>query len=386
MIFMKLSRLQNQNRTSVLRKFATATVLAAGLLFSTNSFGQTCPTSVVYSSAGQKVATTFESAVLKQDHSKTRRLLGASLDTPVEARSFVQVSKSGRVKTGGVAWFCGTSGSRCPHDLAVPSWETKSLHSIQFPEAAIPTESGCKMQISTFVPVIDTTSTHVSTDPGIGPLPVKTETPREKISRPKRTPLRKVRPVSKTTTVKRRPVTPTDQLPVARTPDPRTAEEAELDVVSSDKMVLDTDGYISHMPSAKQIRSFKRREADPSAFRDCVSREITKSGFTWASWSIYKNKVRPMLSKIQRFLGESATSLRVRSRLFKGGAQEVLEIKGMCGDGPCRRQTDFAKKVGISLEPYILEGIRSNCEYEFDLPLAEDRNYGDFKNSKMLVR
>ncbi|MBU0527464.1 hypothetical protein KKE92_03225 [Candidatus Micrarchaeota archaeon] len=377
---MKLSRLQNQNRTSAMKKFATAAVLAAGLLFSTTSFGQTCPTSVVYSRAGQKVATTFESAVLKQDHSKTRRLLGASLDTPVEARSFVQISKSGHVKTGGIAWFCGTSGSRCAHDLELQSWESKSLPGIQFSTKIIPTESGCKMQISTFVPVIDATSAHVPADSGIGPRPVKSEptpaeTPREKISHPKRTPLRKVRPV-----------TPTEQLPVARSIDPRTAEEAELDVVSSDKMVLDTDGYISHRPSAKQLRSFKMREEDPSVFRDCASKELTKSGFTWASWSIYRNKVRPMLSKIKQFLGESATSLRVRSRLFKGGAQEVLEIKGICGDGPCRRQADFAKKVGISIEPYILEGIRSNCEYEFDLPLAEDRNYGDFKNSKMLVR
>ncbi len=371
----------------VLKKFAAATVLAAGLLFSANSFGQTCPTSVVYSRAGQKVATTFESAVLSQDHSKTRRLLGTSLDTPVEARSFVQISKSGRVKTGGVAWFCGTSGSRCSHDIELPSWEDRSLPGIQFSTKTIPTESGCKMQISTFVPVIDTTPSHVPVDSGIGPGPSKldpAEAPREKTT--KRTPLRKARPIPKITPAKVRPAVPTEKLPVARSADPRTAEEAELDVVSADRMVLDTDGYISHRPSAKQLRSFKRREADPSAFRDCASKELTQSGFTWASWSIYRNKVRPMLTKIKRFLGDSATTLRVRSRLFKGGAQQVLEVRGMCGTSPCKRQTDFATKVGISLEPYILEGIRSSCEYEFDLPLAEDMRYGDFKNSKMLVR
>jgi len=371
----------------VLKKFAAATVLAAGLLFSANSFGQTCPTSVVYSQEGQKVATLFENAVLKQDHSKTRRLLGASLDIPVEARSFVQLSKSGRAKTGGIAWFCGTTGSRCAHDIELPSWEGRTLPGIRFSTKTIPTESGCKMQISTFVPVIDTTPTYVPIDPGIAPSPAKihpTEAPREKTT--KRTPPRKVRPRPKTVPVKRSSAVPTEKLPVVRSPDPRTAEEAELDIVPASRMVLDADGYISHRPSAKQLRSFKRREADPSAFRDCASKELTKSGFTWASWSIYRHKVRPMLSKIKRFLGEKATSLRVRSRLFKGGAQQVLEVKGMCGSSPCKRQTDFATKVGISLEPYILEGIRSSCEYEFDLPLAEDLRYRAFKNSKMLVR
>ncbi len=370
----------------VLRKFAAATVLAAGLLFSANSFGQTCPTSVVYSRAGQKVATLFENAVLKQDHSKTRRLLGASLDIPVEARSFVHISKSGRAKAGGIAWFCGTTGSRCAHDIELPSWEERSLHSVRFSTKTIPTDSGCKMQISTFVPVIDTTPTHVPVDSGIGPGPVKLaaeEPPRETT---KRTLPRKVRAAPKSTPIKRPPVVPTEKLPVVRSPDPRTAEEAELDVVPAGRMVLDSDGYISHRPTAKQLRSFKRREEDPSAFRDCVAKELTKSGFTWASWSIYRHKVRPMLSKIKRFLGESATTLRVRSRLFKGGAQQVLEVRGMCGSSPCKRQTDFATKVGISLEPYILEGIRSSCEYEFDLPLAEDLRYRAFKNSKMLVR
>jgi hypothetical protein len=343
-----------------LKAFAGAALMAAGLMFSSPAAGQNCPTSVVLSKAGRAAAVRFEKTILAQDYSKVRRELGTTTDSPVEARTSVEITKQGRARVQSLTFSCGRDARACPEEIDIDEWNDGAVKGLRFPMEGMQTADGnCLLRMSAYVPTI--------ADVGI----------------PKTRPM--ARGPEKAAPVKRAKTrTPPVKETVSSREEPRTAEEAEADVPELHQFRVDRDGFISHVPTKEQRARIRELKGDPEAPRRCTSNDMEKSGFTWMSWAIYKNKIRPAIDQLKKTLGYRLDAIRFRASVSKGGAVELIGADGICGGTMCETGRSPLIATGASADGFILSYSGSDCVLHFDAPLDAGLMYRDFRDGKML--
>lgn len=340
-----------------LRAFAGAAAVGAGLMIASPAMGQNCPASVVFSKAGRSAATRFEKTILAQDHSKVRRELGTTTDSPVEARTTIEISKEGRARVSGLTFSCGREGRACPEEIDLDSWNDDDVSRLRFPmETAQVAGGSCLIQMSAYVPVVPDLGA-----PKTRPIQKRTPAP-EKIAPPRQE----------------------EKSGVSSKAEPRTAEEAEMDVPQLSQFRLDRDGFISHVPTKEQRARLSELKRDPDAPRKCTASDMEKSGFTWMSWSIYKNKVRPAIGRLKKALGQRLEAIRFRANVQKGGALELIGADGVCGGKICETGRDPLLASGASADDFTLSYSGGSCTLHFDAPLDESLTYRDFRDERML--
>ena len=351
-----------QRRESVprrVRAFAGAVLMGAGLMIASPAMGQNCPTSVIFSKAGRAAAARFEKTVLSQDHSKVRRELGTTTDSQVEARTTMEITKQGRARIRNLTFSCGRDGRACPEEIDLDGWNENAVGRLRFPVRGISTAEGnCFIQMSAYVPVV----------PDLGV--------------PKTRPLQKRVPGPE----KRARAGPEEPVKsgVSSKAEPRTAEEAEADVPQLHQFRLDRDGFISHVPTKEQRARLRELKRDPDAPRKCTAEDMEKSGFTWMSWSIYRNKIRPAADRLKKILGKGLETIRFRANVQKGGAVELIGAEAICNGKRCAGGRDPLLASRASADDFILTYSGSDCVLHFDAPLDESLTYRDFRGERML--
>jgi hypothetical protein len=164
----------------------------------------------------------------------------------------------------------------------------------------------------------------------------------------------------------------------------RTVEEAEADVPKLHQFRLDRDGFISHVPTKEQRARIRELKRNPEAPRKCTSDDMEKTGFTWMSWSIYRNKIRPAIEKLKKALGYRMDAIRFRATVEKGGSVELIVADGICGEKRCGNGRDPLVASRASADDFILSYSGSRCVVHFDAPLDGSLTYRDFRDEKML--
>jgi len=364
-------------------KAAGAAVLAAGLMLAPPARAQTCPPSVSDSEAGIAARARYEKAVRQErDVSALRRSAGSPHDEPMEIATFISVDAEGRARAGKTMALCGLEGRECKSQPVIGGWGQGMLKGLSFPRKRVP-EGGCVISVSVPIPLIDLSGRdakapgQVKIAPAARPAPLKSEPAgggRFGLVGGKRVPLTEKGFVDLPTPI-----------------EPRTPDEAELDVVPHTEMVVSRDGYISHLASREQVDSFRARgigkapDAPVPAMEKspCSGTEFQSSGVAWLAWNIYNKGIRLQAESLKGVFSGASEAV-IRLRVAKGGGLALMEnwLEGRGGrvDGSGGSLGD----IQPILDSHPLRYSGPQCEAVIAVPLEADARYSRFRDGAAL--